>query len=60
MEILKHGITKNPKKRIRFKCKACGCKFIAESTEVRIWVGPTTGNRYCSCKCPECGFECDK
>lgn len=60
MEIIKHGKKKEPKSKIRFKCKACGCKFVATGAETNIWIGSITGTIYYRCKCPECGHQCDK
>lgn len=52
MNILKHGSLNRTKRLLRFKCKACGCEFIAGLHEV---YRNMAGLEY-ACHCPDC-FE---
>lgn len=59
MKILKHGSPNLNKKTPRhFVCSHCGCEFIAEEHEYRLWdaryLGYSGNNQIVETQCPEC------
>ena len=55
MEIIKHG--QKPDYKKQFRCKHCGCEFIADAGEYKREQVEYNDDALV-CECPECGTKC--
>ena len=55
MNIIKHGdINKRATGEFRFKCKNCGCEWVADRGDNGLGFSPPCVEFYAYMKCPEC------
>lgn len=55
MKIIKHGNPSKVKKNYKFICKACGCEYEAEESELLKEEGDGIYPSYRYTNCPDCG-----